>query len=121
VPELWIPGMAGPHDDFVARLHRQIERFIAERALQQAFVEVELRDGERFSLHSISPEPGFGYITLTPYPDEEERPWRSGESNEPVPPEALIVPIAAISRIMLDDAAEKEPGFGFSLPSPGAG
>ena len=45
MPELWTPGMAGPLDDLVARIHRRIEAFAAEHELEQAMVEVELSDG----------------------------------------------------------------------------
>lgn len=30
--ELWLPGVEGPHEEFVARLHRQIERFASSRS-----------------------------------------------------------------------------------------
>ena len=36
MPELWTPGMAGPLDDLVARIHRRIESFAAEHGLEQA-------------------------------------------------------------------------------------
>ncbi|MDQ3874322.1 MAG: hypothetical protein M3322_02040 [Actinomycetota bacterium] len=101
--ELWLPGMEGPHEDFVARLHREIERFAREREIPHAAVEIELRDGSRYPVERISPEPGYGFITLSLLPGEEG-------------PDGLIVPIAAISRIELSVAAEEREGFGFSLP-----
>ena len=42
VPELWTPGMAGPLEDLVNRIHRRIEAFASEHGLEQAMVEVEL-------------------------------------------------------------------------------
>ena len=103
MPDVWTPGMAGPHEDFVARLHRVIERFAQEREVETPVVEVELRDGSRFILERLSPEPGYGFITLAPVPDEDV-------------PNELIVPITGIARIELTLAAEAPERFGFSLP-----
>jgi len=30
MPQLWVPGVEGTHDDFVERLHRHIERLARE-------------------------------------------------------------------------------------------
>ena len=95
--------MQGPHEDFVARLHREIERFASEREIERAVVEVELRDGSRFVLERLSPEPGYGFITLTPIPQEDV-------------PSELIVPISVIVRIELTVASEAPERFGFSVP-----
>ena len=54
VPELWTPGMAGPLEDLVARIHRRIEAFASEHGLEQAMVEVELADGALLRLESLS-------------------------------------------------------------------
>ena len=67
MPELWIPGMAGPLDELVARIHRRIESFAAEHELEQAQVEAELHDGALLQLLTISAEPGYGFITLVPH------------------------------------------------------
>lgn len=117
MPELWVPGATGPSlEDFVARIHRKIESFASKRGWERAFVEVQLHDGSVFALHSISPEPGYGLITLCPYPEDEERPWpKSGEDGE-CPPEELIIPVGSIMRITLG-APEERRRFGFSLPS----
>jgi hypothetical protein len=112
VPELWIPGLAGPHEDFVQRLHRQIERFAQEHEIERASVEVELRDGSRFRLDRVMPEPGYGFITIVPH--EEQR-----RDEEDVPAE-LIVPIGLIERIELHEAHDERGRFGFSLPAPDA-
>jgi hypothetical protein len=102
VSELWLPG--GPSaDDFVGRLHQQIAHFTEANGLQQAKVEVELRDGPLLVLDSIAPEPGLGFVTLRPHPQDE------GEREE------VIVPLASIARIRLSPA-EEEPRFGFALP-----
>jgi hypothetical protein len=108
VPELWIPGLAGPHEDFVQRLHRQIERFAQEREIEQASVEVELRDGSRFRLDRVMPEPGYGFITIVPH--EQQR------SDEDDVPAELIVPIGLIERIDVYEAHEQRGRVGFSLP-----
>ena len=69
MPELWIPGMAGPLDELVARIHRRIASFAAEHELEQAQVEAELHDGALLKLLTISAEPGYGFITLVPHPE----------------------------------------------------
>ena len=68
---------------------------------------MELADGARFPLDSVTAEPGFGFVTLTPHPDAEED-----------LPEQLIVPVAAIRRIELARAEEERAALGFSLPTP---
>jgi hypothetical protein len=65
-------------------------------------VEVELRDGPTAVLRSLTAEPGSGFLTLCPHGDD------GGE-------EEWIVPVAAVARIILREAEEREP-FGFSLP-----
>jgi len=94
-PELWVPGAAAPSlDDFVARIHRQIEQYTATHAADRSHVEVELADGERLSLQSLSAEPGFGFLTLS------------------VEGEQMIVPVGSIRRITLGPADEdRRPGF----------
>ena len=100
--ELWTPGAAAPSlDDFVARLHRQIERFTASHDAAESHVEVELADGERLELEALSAEPGFGFVTLTAHDKEGSR--------------QLIVPVGAIRKIALDPADERHP-VGFALP-----
>lgn len=101
--ELWLPGMEGPHDDFVARLHRSIERFATEHDIEKAVVELELRDGSRYTLERLSPEPGYGFVTIAPVAGEDA-------------PGELIVPVAAIARIELSATPDKPERFGFSVP-----
>ena len=103
MPELWTPGMAGPLDELVARIHRRIASFTAEHGLEQAQVEAELHDGALLRLSTISAEPGYGFITLVPHPED-------GEAQE------LIVPLGAIRRLTLS-RAEPESPIGFSLPA----
>jgi hypothetical protein len=104
VPELWIPGAAEASlDDFVARVHRQIERFTAGHEAEETHVEVELGDGERLALQALSAEPGYGFVTLTVHPEE------GGQRQ-------LIVPVNAIRRIMLGPAEAERASLGFALP-----
>jgi hypothetical protein len=103
---LWIPGVsAGPNEELVERVHRQIERFAAEAGVERAFVEIELVDGARFALDALSPEPGSGFVTIVPHPDLDED-----------VPEQLIVPVGSIRRIELARAEEQRAQLGFSLP-----
>jgi hypothetical protein len=98
VPELWIPGAEGPHEAFIDGLNRRI----AAQG-ENVVVEVELRDGSRFEVIAVDPEPGYGFITLRPRPEKDA-------------PTEVIVPLGAISQIRLH-APEEEPTFGFQLPS----
>jgi hypothetical protein len=99
-PDLWVPGSAEPSlDDFVTRVHRQIERYTSTHTAEQSHVEVELGDGERITVESLSSEPGYGFLTLTTHEGEQ-----------------LILPVGAIRRITLGPADEKnKPGF--ALPT----
>jgi hypothetical protein len=111
--DLWLPGVQAPQDELVARIHRQIERFAADAGVERAFVLVELADGSRFPLDALSPEPGFGFVTLRPHPDPDDE-------YEDLPAE-LIVPVGSIRRIELDRVDEERARFGFWLPGEGAG
>jgi hypothetical protein len=103
-PELWVPGAAEPSlDDFVGRIHRQIEEYTASHSSERSHVEVELADGERLTLRSLSGEPGFGFLTL------------SVEEGQ------VIVPVGAIRRITLGPADEdRKPGFALPPKEKGA-
>lgn len=107
MPDLWTPGAAGPVDQFVDRLERQVREVAQKAGVERAYVEVELHDGARFAVDSISAEPGFGFVTFLPHPDDDR------ES-----PSAVVVPLAAIKRIEIDRVDEKEHPFGFTLSSP---
>ena len=93
--ELWLPGAAEPSlDDFVARVHRQIELYTSTHTSEHSHVEVELADGERLPLLSLSGEPGYGFLTLS------------------IEGEQLIVPVGSIRRITLGPAdGDRKPGF----------
>jgi hypothetical protein len=116
MPELWVPGAAGPSlEDFVKRLNAAIESFAVRRGWESAVVEVQLHDGTRVAVHSIRPEPGYGFLTLCPYPEDEERPWPKGrEADGECTPEELIVPVGSIVRITLGEA-ERHTRLGFAV------
>ena len=103
MPDLWIPGVAGPLDDLVGRIHRRIDAFASEHGLEQAMVEVELADGALLRLASITAAPGYGFLTLVPHGPEDE-------------PQELIVPVGSIRQLTLSRAEPASP-IGFSLPS----
>jgi hypothetical protein len=115
---IWTPGMAGPLEAFVERLERRIEAFAERRGWERAYVELEFVDGAVVSLHSISAEPGFGFITVCPFPEDEERPWPGADDQTAVPPGELIVPIGSIKRITLGEPEERGQRFGFTIPAP---
>ena len=111
-PDFWVPGTAEPSlDAFVDRVHSQIERYTATHTAEQTHVVVELGDGERLTLHALSGEPGFGFLTLSVQAAD-------GDAEE------LIVPVGAIRRIALGPADEsRRPGFALSKeigPEPAA-
>jgi hypothetical protein len=103
-PELWVPGAAEPSlEGFIERIHRQIEEYTASHSSERTHVEVELADGERLTLRSLSGEPGFGFLTL------------SVEEGQ------VIVPVGAIRRITLGPADEdRNPGFALPPKEKGA-
>ena len=106
--DLWLPGIApAPRSlsDFVERVHGRIEEYTRGHAAEKTEVEVQLADGEHVSLQSLSPEPGYGFVTLATHPDDDR------ESRE------LIVPVTSIRKIALGPAAAERAQFGFSLPS----
>jgi hypothetical protein len=102
MPDLWTPGVAGPHDDLVSRIHRRIESFAREHGVE-AMVEAELSDGSLHRLKSISPEPGYGFVTFCPHGPADE-------------PQELIVPLGSIRQLTIG-VAEREHAIGFSLPA----
>ena len=99
--QIWVPGAPLPSlEDFVNRLRARIERFAQEQAGGQVAVEVELRDGSLHRLVSIDDEPGYGFVTLSPYRDD-------GLAEE------MIVPVASIAAVRMTPMAEHPP-FGFT-------
>ena len=65
---------------------------------------MELADGSRVAVESISPEPGLGFVTLRPHPVGER-------------PDAIVVPLGAVRRIEISASDAAEPPVGFTLPS----
>lgn len=95
--------MAGPLEELVTRIHRRIDAFREEHSLEQVSVSVELLDGSLHRLARLSPEPGFGFVTLCPHCDDGE-------------PQELIVPLGTIREIRLAPV-EPEQRLGFSVPA----
>ncbi|MCY4086069.1 MAG: hypothetical protein OXG37_04080 [Actinomycetia bacterium] len=119
--QLWIPGGPGapapPVGDFIKRVLAQIQEFANECDCGgQVEVDVLLHDGRRFRLHSMSPQPGFGWVTLRPFPDggEAEGGEAGGDDDEIC--EQLIVPLHSIVRFVLHQP-EEERRFGFVAPA----
>ena len=98
---LWTPGVAGPLDEFVARLTRMVASFAQENSLEQAEVRMELVDGSRYLLASATPEPGFGFFCFTPHAEPGDEPRR------------VVVPIGAVKLIEIS-APDTERPFGFA-------
>ena len=100
---IWTPGAAGPLDELVSRLTRMVQQFAEEHGLELARVCLELADGSRHTLASLSPEPGFGFFSFVPHGEEE--------------PRRVVVPIGAVklAEICLPD--EEQP-FGFAAGPP---
>ena len=110
MPDLWIPGAADPSvNSFVERVLRQIERFTSTHGAEQSHVQVELADGRRLALRSLSAEPGYGFVTLAVHPEEDDD------------PQEVIVPVGTIRCINLGPAEEARARFGFGLPEAAAG
>jgi hypothetical protein len=105
---LWLPGVAPAPQllaDFVKRVHGGIERYTAGHTEEKTEVEVELADGERLLLQSLSAEPGYGFVTLATHSE--------GDGD----PRELIVPVMSIRKITLRPEPAERAHFGFSLPS----
>jgi hypothetical protein len=100
--QIWTPGMAGPLDEFVARLARMVGAFAEEHELELAEVRIELADGSRHLLAAATPEPGFGFFSFTPHPEVGDAPRR------------VIVPIGAVRTIEIA-APDPEAPFGFAV------
>ena len=104
MPDLWVPGAAAavPQslDDFVDRVHREIERYTRTHAAEKSEVEVELADGSQYTVASMTPEPGFGFFSFTPHGDDGQEPRR------------VIVPIGYVRAIEVS-APDPERPFGF--------
>jgi hypothetical protein len=92
--------MAGPLDEFVARLTRMVAEFVREHTLEQAEVRIELGDGSRYNVAAAAADPGFGFFSFTPHRVEGEE------------PRLVIVPIGAVKAIELS-APDPERPFGF--------
>ena len=94
--------MAGPLDELVARVRRMVEEFAREHDLERVEVRVVLTDGRELVVEAVSPEPGFGFLTLTPHRGSEEE------------PKQVIVPVGGIKLVEFS-APDPERPLGFWL------
>ena len=93
--------MAGPLDEFVARISRMAAEFAQEHELEQAELRIELADGSRHLVATTAADPGFGFFSFTPHRSEGEEPRR------------VIVPIGAVKAIEISAPdLERRVGFG---------
>lgn len=97
---LWTPGAAGPLDEFVARVARMVATFASEHGVEQAEVRVELADGSRYAIAAMTPEPGFGFLSFTPHPEDGHEARR------------VVVPIGYV-RLIEISLPDAERPFGF--------
>jgi hypothetical protein len=104
---IWLPGAAGPLEDLIGRIQRRVERFAEQHGLERAAVEVELADGSLLQLESLSAEPGYGFLTLVPHPDQQ------GD-----PPYELVVPVGAIRQVAIRVPEPERGRFGFAGYAP---
>ena len=74
MPELWTPGMAGPLDQLVERIHTPRRGVQGEPRREPKSVSRSSSTTARcIGWRRSPPEPGFGFITLCPHPDERGR------------------------------------------------
>ena len=93
--------MAGPLDEFIARVTRMVADFVQEHELEQAELRIELADGSRHLVATTAADPGFGFFSFTPHRLENEEPRR------------VILPIGAVKAIEIS-APDVEHPFGFT-------
>jgi hypothetical protein len=93
--------MAGPLDEFVARVNRMVSTFMQTEGLDAVEVQIELVDGTPYLVASASPDPGFGFFSFLPH-------RAAGEE-----PRQVIVPIGAVRSIEIS-APDPERPFGFT-------
>jgi hypothetical protein len=92
--------VAGPLDEFVARITRMVAAFVEEHGLETAEVRLELADGSRHLVASATPEPGFGFFSFVPHRAVGDEPRH------------VVIPIGAVKLIEIS-APDPERPFGF--------
>ena len=100
---IWLPGTTGPVDDLINRIQRRVSAFAEAHGVERASVEVELMDGALLVLESLHPEPGYGFLTLVPHPDEGEEAYE------------LIVTVGAIRQIAIKPPEPARGRLGFNV------
>ena len=94
---IWTPGTAGPLDELVSRIRRAVEAFAQEHGSSKRRSGSSFYDGRELVVASISPEPGFGFLTLQPHQDDGGEPSR------------VIVPIGAVKLVEISTADPERP------------
>ena len=94
----------GPEYELTRRLEAIITAFTLDQRIPRALVHIEFADGSRFAVHSLSPEPGMGFVTIVPHAEDL-----------PDVPGALVVPVTSIKRIELDREEDERGRLGFSI------
>ena len=102
---IWTPGMAGPLEELVKRIHRRIDLFREEHGVEEVAVSIELFDGSLHRLQTLSHDPGFGFVSFRPHPEGDE-------------PQELIVPVGAIREIHIG-LSEPPQRLGFTVEAKG--
>lgn len=85
---------------WVGRLAAQVDAFARERSLHEPLVRVTLVDGEQFFLAALEPQPGDGFVALSPHP-EHYREMVEGQGGAMLAPRVLIVPRESIVKVEL--------------------
>jgi hypothetical protein len=92
--------MAGPLDEFVARITRMVTEFAQEHELEAAEVRIELADGSRHLVAGATADPGFGFFSFVPHRTVGEEPRQ------------VVVPIGAVKAIEIS-APDPDRPLGF--------
>jgi hypothetical protein len=79
-----------------------VEAFTREHGLEQAEVRLELADGREYVVESVSPEPGYGFLTLVPHREEGQE------------PKQVIVPIGTVKLVEIS-APDRDRPLGFRV------
>jgi hypothetical protein len=79
-----------------------VASFVDEHRLETAEVRLELADGSRHLVASVTAEPGFGFLSFVPHRGVGEEPRH------------VVVPIGAVKTIEIS-APDPEQPFGFTL------
>ena len=98
---VWTPGAAGPLDEFIGRLERIVTAFARDNERRAGGGDASSSStAPGTSSPTTSPEPGFGFFSLTPHREDDDEPRQ------------VIVPIGAVRSIDISAPDPPRP-FGF--------